>query len=155
MSARYIHMSSYLNCRNRLLTSCQLPTILAKSWICFWRKNQGKNNSSWVFSSTRFVLLTHRSHSGLSPHSLWVWTKGTSILGEVRNVKIPGPTQQLLCSKYHSCQISKIRWCGKIGIIVDTQQRYLWVSTDNAITYKHIKIVLGWQQQLCFGTVYD
>ena len=29
-------------------------------------------------------------------------TRGTSILGEVRNVEIPGPTQQLLlCSKYH------------------------------------------------------
>ena len=27
--------------------------------------------------------------------------RGTSILGEVRNVEIPGPTQQLLCSKYH------------------------------------------------------
>ena len=27
--------------------------------------------------------------------------KGTSIQGEVRNVEIPGPTQQLLCSKYH------------------------------------------------------
>ena len=25
----------------------------------------------------------------------------TSILGEVRNIEIPGPTQQLLCSKYH------------------------------------------------------
>ena len=28
-------------------------------------------------------------------------TGGTSILGEVRNVEIPGPTQQLLYSKYH------------------------------------------------------
>ena len=27
--------------------------------------------------------------------------RGTSILGEVRNVEISGPTQQLLCSKYH------------------------------------------------------
>ena len=27
--------------------------------------------------------------------------RGTSILGEVRNVEIPGPTQQLLCSKSH------------------------------------------------------
>ena len=27
--------------------------------------------------------------------------RGTSILGEVRNVEIPGPTQKLLCSKYH------------------------------------------------------
>ena len=27
--------------------------------------------------------------------------RGTSILGEVRNVEIAGPTQQLLCSKYH------------------------------------------------------
>ena len=26
---------------------------------------------------------------------------GTPIQGEVRNVEIPGPTQQLLCSKYH------------------------------------------------------
>ena len=30
-----------------------------------------------------------------------VRTRGTSILGEVRNVEIPGPTQQLLCSKSH------------------------------------------------------
>ena len=30
------------------------------------------------------------------------WSRGTSIiLGEVRNVEIPGPTQQLLCSKSH------------------------------------------------------
>ena len=28
-------------------------------------------------------------------------SRGTSILGEVRSVEIPGPTQQLLCSKYH------------------------------------------------------
>ena len=28
-------------------------------------------------------------------------TKGTSILGEVRNVEIPGPTQQLLNGKSH------------------------------------------------------
>ena len=28
-------------------------------------------------------------------------TRGTSILGEVRNVEILGPTQQLLCSKNH------------------------------------------------------
>ena len=28
-------------------------------------------------------------------------SRGTSILGEVRNVEIPGPNQQLLCSKYH------------------------------------------------------
>ena len=27
--------------------------------------------------------------------------RGTSILGEVRNVEIQGATQQLLCSKYH------------------------------------------------------
>ena len=31
----------------------------------------------------------------------YVVLRGTSILGEVRNVEIPGPTQQLLCSKYH------------------------------------------------------
>ena len=30
-----------------------------------------------------------------------VVSRGTSILGEVRNVEIPGPTQQLLCSKSH------------------------------------------------------
>ena len=30
-----------------------------------------------------------------------VRTRGTSIIGEVHNVEIPGPTQQLLCSKYH------------------------------------------------------
>jgi hypothetical protein len=30
-----------------------------------------------------------------------VKSRGTSILGEVRNVEIPGPIQQLLCSKYH------------------------------------------------------
>jgi hypothetical protein len=29
------------------------------------------------------------------------YARSTSILGEVRNVEIPGPTQQLLCSKYH------------------------------------------------------
>ena len=29
--------------------------------------------------------------------------RGTSILGEVQNVEIPGPTQQLLCSKSHKC----------------------------------------------------
>ena len=28
-------------------------------------------------------------------------TRGTSILEEVSNVEISGPTQQLLCSKYH------------------------------------------------------
>ena len=28
-------------------------------------------------------------------------TRGTSILGEARNVEISGPTQQFLCSKYH------------------------------------------------------
>ena len=28
-------------------------------------------------------------------------TRSTSILGKVRNVEIPGPTQQLLCSKYN------------------------------------------------------
>ena len=28
-------------------------------------------------------------------------TPKSSILGEVRNVEIPGPSQQLLCSKYH------------------------------------------------------
>ena len=28
-------------------------------------------------------------------------SRGTSILGEVRNVEISGATQQLLCSKYH------------------------------------------------------
>ena len=27
--------------------------------------------------------------------------RGTSILGEVRNVEISGPTQQLLCSEFH------------------------------------------------------
>ena len=32
---------------------------------------------------------------------MYVNSRGTSILGEVRNVEIPGPTQQLLCSKYH------------------------------------------------------
>ena len=31
----------------------------------------------------------------------WGCIRGTSILGEVRNVEIPGPSQQLLCSKYH------------------------------------------------------
>ena len=29
------------------------------------------------------------------------WTRGTSILGEVRNVEISRVTQQLLCSKSH------------------------------------------------------
>ena len=33
-------------------------------------------------------------------------TRGTSILGEVRNVEIPGPTQQLLCSKYHDSGVN-------------------------------------------------
>ena len=34
--------------------------------------------------------------------SVWfVHCRGTSILGEVRNVEISGGTQQLLCSKYH------------------------------------------------------
>ena len=31
-------------------------------------------------------------------------TRGTSILGEMRNVEIPGPTQQLLNGKYHDFQ---------------------------------------------------
>ena len=31
----------------------------------------------------------------------YVSTRRNSILGEVRNVEIPGPTQQLLCSKSH------------------------------------------------------
>ena len=31
----------------------------------------------------------------------YIVTRGTSILGEVRNVEIPGATQQLLCSKSH------------------------------------------------------
>ena len=30
---------------------------------------------------------------------LQIFSRGTSILGEVRNDEIPGPTQQLLCSK--------------------------------------------------------
>ena len=33
--------------------------------------------------------------------SRYVNIRGTSIIGEVRNVEIPGPTQQLLCSKHH------------------------------------------------------
>ena len=46
------------------------------------------------------------SHGGLQTRELanpfmLLWVRGTSILGEVRNVEIPGPTQQLLCSKYH------------------------------------------------------
>ena len=34
-------------------------------------------------------------------HLGYIEYRGTSILGEVRNVEIPGPTQQLLCSKSH------------------------------------------------------
>ena len=33
--------------------------------------------------------------------TVYIHSRGTSILGEVRNIEIPGPTQQLLCSKYH------------------------------------------------------
>ena len=32
---------------------------------------------------------------------IYIATRGTSILGEVRNVEISGPTQQLLCSEFH------------------------------------------------------
>ena len=44
-----------------------------------------------------------KHHSTLLMHVLQmlICSRGTSILGEVRNVEIPGPTQQLLCSKYH------------------------------------------------------
>ena len=40
--------------------------------------------------------------------------RGTSILGEVQNVEIPGPTQQLLCSKSHKCP-TEIRYRPKVS----------------------------------------
>ena len=46
-------------------------------------------------------LLILRTEKLCNYLSKYVIIRGTSILGEVRNVEIPGPTQQLLCSKYH------------------------------------------------------
>ena len=55
--------------------TCRIKTMSAKAKLC-----------------TKFVNI----------YNIYkVLTRGTSILGEVRNVEIPGPTQQLLCSKYH------------------------------------------------------
>ena len=51
-----------------------------------------------IFNSvTRFILQIW----GLSAVSIFVWHRGTSILGEVFNLWISRATQQLLCSKSH------------------------------------------------------
>ena len=47
-------------------------------------------------------MLSLNSFSPYKSFSIkYIVTRGTSILGEVHNVEIPGPSQQLLCSKYH------------------------------------------------------
>ena len=45
-------------------------------------------------------MLRHAQSASTSKSAL-VRDRGTSIIEEVRIVEIPGPTQQLLCSKYH------------------------------------------------------
>ena len=47
------------------------------------------------------MTLVVKGNPGQGGLNYLVQSRGTSILGEVSNVEIPGPTQQLLCSKYH------------------------------------------------------
>ena len=56
-----------------------------------------------IFGGDRTAPLKAKEHGFRSKQYVpWsVRTRGTSILGEVRNVEISGATQQLLCSKSH------------------------------------------------------
>ena len=62
--------------------------------LVFYSKAPSKTDKGMSFN-----VQSHDLYRRKIPRQLK--TRGTSILGEVRNVEIPGPTQQLLCSKSH------------------------------------------------------
>ena len=52
----------------------------------------------------RYLTLMLLDNKDFDPTTGFAKARGTSILGEVRNVEISGATQQLLCSKSHDFQ---------------------------------------------------
>ena len=85
---------------------CEFVKVLALFCLLFDKLDIKRIEALIFFLSTR-ILKSHRrparqkSITYLERSLYDVLARGTSILGEVRNVEIPGPTQQLLCSKYH------------------------------------------------------
>ena len=60
-----------------------------------------------ALSDQNRILYTNHKYTKLHLKSIetMAGSRGTSILEEVRNVEIPGPTRQLVCSKYDSLAI--------------------------------------------------
>ena len=78
------------------------PCMYVTACFCVSRAIEEYQFGYRIFSmvgheKARFIAKNQHSERKM----LYLVSRGTSILGEVRNVEIPGPTQQLLCSKYH------------------------------------------------------